>query len=442
MTQNLDDMDYFLIVYQKFILANRDFLAHIKNLIVVFLLNTPAIKREDNRHFIMISMQNDRIAVISAKRSAIGKYEGQFHSLSAVDLATLVNQNIFQETHIDPQLVDQVILGNVYQTGSGQNPARQTALRSGLSNSATAFTVNQLCASGMKAIKLASDTLRLDDSRVVLAGGSESMTNTVRFIKKDEQLTESNLQDSLFVDGLVDPFNNKAMGLETESLAEKYQITRESQDRWAYRSHQKAYQATLQGRFLNEIVPIQVQNQNIKEDQSIRPDSTLEKLAQLKSVFKTSGRITAGNAAPLNDGAAMLLLTKESFAEKQGWPIIAYLNTASEAGVQSEFFGYGPVEATQKLLKKQARTIADYDLFEINEAFAAQVLVDAEILHIPAEKINVNGGSLALGHPLGASGARIVVSLIHALRNSGLKRGLAMLCVGGGMGMAMEIEVD
>lgn len=369
--------------------------------------------------------------IVAGSRTPFGNYQGLLSSYSAVDLAVEAGKSLLKNNHISPKMVSQLILGNVYQAALGQNTARQTAIQIGLDFSSTAFTVNQACASGMKAVQLAAQMINSDPEQAILAGGTDSMTNASKIIG------DKNL---LFSDGLIDPFNGQSMGFETEILAEKFKIDRQQQDQWLISSQKKAAKALNEDFFKEEIVPLKTDRNTILDhDETIRRKLDLDKIKKLKAAFKDQGTITAATAANISDGACLLLITSKKFANQHNWPILAQIGQIEQAGVQPELFGYGPVTAARKILKSQNKTISQYDLFEINEAFAAQTIVDAKELSIPYDKINLNGGSLAFGHPLAASGARIIFTLAREIKKESLNSGIAMICVGGGMGMAMEI---
>ena len=395
-------------------------------------------------------MNSNDIVIISATRTVIGKFGGQFSSISAVELGTAAAKSAIQKGNIDPTLIDTVIFGQVLQAGLGQNPARQVALNSGLSHTSTALTVNEVCGSGLKSILLAAQAIRLGDAKIVLAGGMENMSLAPhllpnRFATKNGNCT---MIDALFHDGLTDAFSNEAMGITAENLVEKYGFTREQLDEFAAQSQQKAYQAQQNGAFDKEITPIEIPNKKTKQmviidkDESIRPETTVESLSALRPVFKTDGVVTAGNSSGINDGAAALILTTREVANTLNLPILATLTGYAEAGVDPSIMGIGPVPAIEKLIQRTHIPLDRVDLFELNEAFAAQSLAVIKDLKINPEKVNVHGGAIALGHPIGASGARIVVTLIHALQQRQLQTGIASLCVGGGMGVALSLKIE
>ena len=395
-------------------------------------------------------MNSYDIVIISATRTAIGKFGGQFASISAVELGTAVAKSAIEKGKVDPTLIDTVIFGQVLQAGIGQNPARQVALNSGLPHTSTALTVNEVCGSGLKSILLAAQAIRLGDAKIVLAGGMENMSLAPhllqnRFATKNGNCT---MIDALFHDGLTDAFSNEAMGITAENLVEKYGFTRQQLDEFAAYSQQKAYQAQQNGAFDKEITPIEITNKKTKQvisidkDEFIRPETTVESLGSLRPAFKKDGAVTAGNSSGINDGAAAVILTTREVANTLNLPILATLTGYAEAGVDPSIMGIGPVPAIEKLIQRTHIPLDKVDLFELNEAFAAQSLAVIKDLKINPEKVNVHGGAIALGHPIGASGARIVVTLIHALQQRQLQTGIASLCVGGGMGVALSLKVE
>ena len=393
-------------------------------------------------------MNGNDIVIVSATRTAIGKFGGQFVTTSAIELGTTVAKAAIQKANLSPEQIDTVIFGNVLQAGLGQNPARQVGLGAGLNHASTAVTVNEVCGSGLKAIISAAQAIRLGDAKIVLAGGMENMSLAPhllqqRFAPKNGPVT---LVDSLFNDGLTDAYSQDAMGITAENIVEKYGFTREEQDAFAVASQQKAAKAQEEGRFANEITPVAVFNRKTKSDdlkatdEFIRPNTTLESLAGLKPAFKKDGTVTAGNASGINDGAACVIMTTREYSTELGLPILATLKGYAEAGVDPSIMGIGPVPAIQKLVARTRIPLEKVDVFELNEAFAAQSMAVIKDLKIPTEKVNPFGGAIALGHPIGASGTRIVVTLINALDQLDGKIGVASLCVGGGMGVAIAIE--
>ncbi len=379
------------------------------------------------------------IHIVSARRSPIGRFGGSLRSVDAVDLATQVCAAV-----LDPRLVpdvDGVILGQVLQAGVGMNAARQVGLRLGVRHSAPAYTVNMVCGSGLKAIALAADALEQGDASLVLAGGVESMSNAPHYAKAarwGRKLGDCQLLDAITADGLTDPTLNIAMGETAERIAQSFGITREQQDRYALRSQQRA--AAAKGPFAREIAAVRAGEMTVTEDEHPRADTTLEKLAKLKSAF--GGSITAGNASGINDGAAGVLLADEAGLKRHRLQSRARIIASYAVGCDPAAMGLGPIGAIQGVCERAGWKLGDVDAVEINEAFAAQVLACQSELKLSDAQLNPRGGGIALGHPIGCSGARILVTLLHFLEDTGLKRGVASLCVGGGMGIAMAIQRD
>ena len=393
-------------------------------------------------------MNGNDIVIVSATRTAIGKFGGQFATTSAIELGTTVAKAAIQKANLSPEQIDTVIFGNVLQAGLGQNPARQVGLGAGLNHASTAVTINEVCGSGLKAIISAAQAIRLGDAKIVLAGGMENMSLAPhllqqRFAPKNGPVT---LVDSLFNDGLTDAYSQDAMGITAENIVEKYGFTREEQDAFAVASQQKAAKAQEEGRFAKEVTPVAVFNRKTKSDdfkdsdEFIRANTTLESLSGLKPAFKIDGVVTAGNSSGINDGAACVIMTTREYAQELNLPILATLKGYAEAGVDPAIMGIGPVPAIEKLIARTRIPLEKVDIFELNEAFAAQSMAVIKDLKIPTEKVNPFGGAIALGHPIGASGTRIVVTLINALDQLDGKLGVASLCVGGGMGVAIAIE--
>lgn len=383
----------------------------------------------------------DEIFIVSAKRTPIGRYRGFFQELTAVDLASELLSQSLKELKLDPQKIEAVMIGNVISAGLGENMARQVALKAGLSQTSVATTVNDVCGSSLKALRLAQGQMLMGDLGLVAVGGAESMTNAPFLVaKKYKDEAADHLENSMFVDGLNDAFTGQAMGITAENVAEKYYVTRQEMDEFALASHQKAAKATEEQAFTEEIIPVELHGQTLTTDESIRPDTSLEALANLKPVFKSNGQVTAGNSSPINDGASMLILATAEKVKELGLKPIAKLGEFAEAGFDPSLMGYTPYYAVKKLLAKTHRSIADYDAIELNEAFAAQAVAVARDLEIPAEKLNILGGAIALGHPLGATGTRLVATAISALKQVKGKRALVTLCIGGGQAIAYEIE--
>jgi len=385
------------------------------------------------------------VVVISAKRTPIGRFLGGLSSFSAMQLGAIAIKSVMKT-----KKVDEVIMGNTIQAGLGQNPARQAALLAGLSQSTPAFTINHVCGSGMQAIITAANKIKCGDADIIIAGGMESMSNAPHAVYlrdkfkfgdvKKQDFCKTNtknkkLVDTLIYDGLWDCFYSQQMGDLTQNICRKFKVTRKQMDEFSFLSHQKAVHAQKKGFFRNEIVPVK----NVKKDEGPRPDTSIEKLASLKPAFKNT-QITAGNSSSLNDAAAALLLMSEKKAKQLKLKPIAKLGQSSSSALDPKFFGLAPGIAIDQLLKKTKRKFNHYDLMEINEAFAAQMIGLSKQKNYNYSKVNIHGGAIALGHPIGASGARIVITLIHALQTHKKKKGLAAICIGGGQGLALEIS--
>jgi acetyl-CoA C-acetyltransferase len=387
--------------------------------------------------------------ILSAVRTPIGKFMGGLSPLSAPELGAKVIAESVRRAGLDPKQVDEAILGNVVQAGLGQNPARQAALRGGLDSRVAAMTINKVCGSGLKAIGLAAQAVTLGDSEIVVAGGMESMSNCPYLLKGARtgfKLGNQDLVDSMINDGLWDVYENFHMGNTGELVAEKYNIFRQEQDQFAYDSHKKAVRAIKSCFFGEQIVPVEIPQKKgdpiiIKTDESPREDTSLEALAKLKPAFKKDGTVTAGNAPGTNDGAAAVIVTSEKNAARLGKQPMARIVAHTVSGVEPKWVMMAPVEAVEKLLVKIGwDRDKDVDLFELNEAFAVAAIAVTRVLKLNPEKVNVNGGAVALGHPIGASGARVLVTLLYELQRRNLKRGIAALCLGGGNAVALAIE--
>ncbi|KGT92786.1 acetyl-CoA C-acetyltransferase [Enterobacter cancerogenus] len=386
--------------------------------------------------------------IVAATRTPIGRFHGALASLTAAELGQQVIATLLKQTALDPVLIDEVIMGQVLTAGCGQNPARQAAVAAGVPYSVPASTLNMVCGSGLKAVIQAAQAIQSGAAEIIIAGGQESMSQSPYLLPEARggcRLGHSQLMDSVIHDGLWDAFNDYHMGITAENLADEYHISRADQDAFALQSQQKAVAAQQQGAFRAEITPVTVAQAKgetlvIGEDEQPRADSSAERLARLHPAFKKDGSVTAGNASSLNDGAAAVLLMSASRAAALGLPVLARLTGSGIAGVDPAVMGIGPVAATNKALKQAGWELDQVDLIEANEAFAAQALAVGKALNWQPERVNVNGGAIALGHPIGASGCRILVTLIHALQQRELNRGLATLCVGGGMGVALAVE--
>ena len=391
---------------------------------------------------------NDAV-LLSGCRTPIGKFLGSLKDIPAPRLGATAIADAIRRAGIEPAQVDEVIMGNVVQAGIGQAPARQAALFAGLPDSVGAMTINKVCGSGLKAVSLAAQAVRLGESDVVVAGGMESMSQAphlLRGVREGLRMGPGTLIDSMIHDGLWDPYNDFHMGNTGEVVAERWKISREDQDAWAVGSHERAIAAIDAGRFRDEIVAVELKGKKgdvtrFEIDESPRRDTTKETLGKLKPAFKKDGTVTAGNAPGVNDGAAALVVSSRAWAEKNGRKPLATVVASATHGLAPELVMMAPEGAIRKVLAKAGWGVGDVDLFEINEAFAVQQVALRKVLEIPYEKYNVNGGAVALGHPIGASGARVLVTLIHALKDRGLRRGVASLCLGGGNAVAMAVEI-
>lgn len=390
----------------------------------------------------------NEVVIVAATRTAIGSFQGALSAIPATELGAAVIRRLLEETGLDGSQIDEVILGQVLTAGSGQNPARQTAIKAGLPHTTPALTLNKVCGSGLKAVQLAVQAIRCGDAELIIAGGQENMSLAPYVLPKARtglRLGHAQLQDSVIQDGLWDVFNDYHMGITAENLASKYELSREDQDAFAAASQQKAAAAIEAGYFKREITPILIPQRKgeplvFDTDEQPRPDSTLQALGNLKPAFQKNGSVTAGNSSTLNDGAAVLMLASAAKALALGLPVLARIKAYASAGVDPSIMGIGPVPATRLALTKAGWSLDDLDLIEANEAFAAQSLAVGKELGWDTSKVNVNGGAIALGHPIGASGARILVSLLHELIRRDGKKGLATLCIGGGQGVSLVIE--
>ncbi|HBT3293285.1 TPA: acetyl-CoA C-acetyltransferase [Klebsiella aerogenes] len=389
------------------------------------------------------------VAIVCAIRTPIGSFRGALSSLSAVELGAAVVRGLLERTQLPASAVDELIFGQVLTAGCGQNPARQTALRAGLPVETPAVTVNLVCGSGLKAVQQAVQAIRSGEAEIVIAGGQESMSNApylVQGARDGLRFGHASMQDSMIQDGLWDAFNDYHMGITAENLADAFDISRPQQDAFAALSQRKAAAAIAAGRFQAEIVPLSVPQgkkapRMVDADEQPRPETSEQQLAQLRPAFRTEdGSVTAGNASSLNDGAAAVLLMSVDKARQLGLPVLARIVSSAVAGVDPSVMGIGPVSACRKALQRAGWSLDEVDLIEANEAFAVQALAVGKLLEWDSQKVNVNGGAIALGHPIGASGCRILVSLLHEMQRRDVSKGLATLCVGGGQGIAMTIE--
>jgi acetyl-CoA C-acetyltransferase len=391
---------------------------------------------------------SDDIVIISACRTAVGKFQGSLADLGAPQLGAIVVREAVSRAKLDPQQVDECIMGSVLSAGLGQNPARQAALGGGLPNQVPAMTINKVCGSGLKSVALAAQAIQTGNSEIVVAGGMESMTNAPYLLpqaRKGYRLGNAQIIDSMVHDGLWDVYNNYHMGQTAENVAEKYKITRQEQDEFAVASHRKAVAATKECRFQSQIVPVEIpakkgETVRFEKDESPREDTSLEALAKLKPAFKKDGTVTAGNAPGVNDGAAALVVTSARRAKELGAEPIARIVAQATSGVDPAWVMMAPVEGVRRLWKKTGWKADDPDLYELNEAFSVQALAVIRELGLNPEKVNVNGGAVAIGHPIGASGARILVTLLHEMIRRNSRKGVAALCLGGGNSVALAVE--
>ncbi|EMQ1489077.1 acetyl-CoA C-acetyltransferase [Enterobacter kobei] len=390
-----------------------------------------------------------KVMIVGATRTPIGSFRGSLSPLSAVELGAVTVQRLLESSGLHPEQIDELVFGQVLTAGCGQNPARQTAITAGLPVSTPATTVNLVCGAGLKAVQLAVQAIRCGDADVVIAGGQESMSNAPYLLdgaRSGLRFGHTGLQDSMITDGLWDAFNDYHMGITAENVAREYGISREQQDAFAFRSQQKAASAIETGRFDAEIAPVTVKQgkrapQIVRHDEQPRPETTAGQLAQLRPAFlHDEGTVTAGNASTLNDGAAAVLLMSEEKARESGLPVLGHIVSYAVTGVDPSVMGIGPVSACRTALARAGWTLDDVDLIEANEAFAAQALAVGKELGWDEQNVNVNGGAIALGHPIGASGCRILVTLLHEMQSRGVTKGLATLCVGGGQGIALTVE--
>ena len=391
-------------------------------------------------------MKNTNIVITSAFRTAIGSFGGALAHQAASQLGSLVIKRCLEHSELKSDEVDMVYMGQVLTTGAGQNPARQAALHAGISKEKTATTINQVCGSGLASVALAYNSIKCEDGTIMIAGGQESMSNSPHYIHVRDgiKMGDGKIKDSMVMDGLWDIYNQYHMGITAENVAEQFNISRKQQDEFAALSQKKTHNAIVANKFKDEIVPVilKVKKQEtvFEQDEHPKTGSTVEKLGTLRPAFKENGSVTAGNASGLNDGAAAVVLMTEETAKKKNLKPLARIVSWAQCGVDPSIMGTGPIPASNLALKKAGWSKDDLDLIETNEAFAAQAIVVNKELGFDLDKVNVNGGAIALGHPIGASGARILVTLIHEMQKRKAKKGLATLCIGGGMGIAMCIE--
>lgn len=393
---------------------------------------------------------SEEVVIVAAGRSPVGSFGGSLASVPASTIGAQVVKGLLDKSGIDPASVDEVILGQVLTAGCGQNPARQTVIEAGMPQSVPAMTINKVCGSGLKAIHLAAQVILAGDATIVIAGGQENMSASPHVLpnsRNGQKMMDWTMKDTMVNDGLWDAFNNYHMGTTAENIATQYCISREEQDAFAAASQQKAAAAQAAGRFDDEIIPISIPQRKgdplvFDKDEYIKAGTTAEKLSNLRPAFSRDGTVTAGNASGINDGAAAVIVTTRAKAEELGLPVLATIVAGASAGVDPTIMGTGPIPASTKCLEKAGWTHEDLDLVEANEAFAAQAISVNKGLEWDVDKINVNGGAIAIGHPIGASGARIFVSLLHEMQKRDAKKGLGTLCIGGGMGIALAVSRD
>ena len=389
------------------------------------------------------------IVIVAATRTAIGKFGGALAKIPAPELGAIVIRELLARAKLQPDQISEVILGQVLAAGSGQNPARQALIKAGIPAAIPAMTINKVCGSGLKAVMLASQAVQCGDAEIVIAGGEENMSASPHVLPGSRdgfRMGDAKLVDTMIVDGLWDVYNQYHMGVTAENVAKKFGISRLEQDEFALASQNKAETAQKEGKFKDEILPLEIPQKKgsitFDSDEYIKPGSTLDSLSSLRPAFNKEGTVTAGNASGINDGAAAVVMMSASKARELGLKPLARIKAYSSAGVDPSIMGMGPVPASQLCLKKAGWTAADLDLMEINEAFAAQAIAVNKEMGWDTKKINVNGGAIAIGHPIGASGCRILVTLLHEMVRRDAKRGLASLCIGGGMGVALAVERD
>lgn len=387
------------------------------------------------------------VVIVSAVRTAVGTFGGALKDVPAIDLGALVIKEALKRANLNPEMVNEVIMGNVIQAGLGQNPARQSAVKAGLPVEIPAMTINKVCGSGLRAVSLAAQIIKAGDADVVVAGGMENMSRAPFLLpttRWGQRMGNGTVVDSMITDGLWEAFNNYHMGITAENIAEQWNITRQDQDEFALASQQKTEAAIKAGKFKDEIVPVVIKTRKgeviFEQDEHPRFGTTIETLAKLRPAFKKDGTVTAGNASGINDGAAAIVVMSAEKAEELGIKPLAKIKSYGSKGLDPQIMGYGPFHATKLALEKSGLKVEDLDLIEANEAFAAQSIAVARDLKLDMSKVNVNGGAIALGHPVGCSGARILTSLLYEMEKRDAKRGLATLCIGGGMGTAIIVE--
>ncbi len=390
----------------------------------------------------------ERVVIVAAARTAVGSFNGSLAGISAADLGAIVIRDLLKKTNLAPEAIDEVILGQVLTAITGQNPARQAVIKAGLPQATPALTINKVCGSGLKAVHLAAQAIKCGDADVIIAGGQENMSQAPHALpnsRNGQRMGDWQMTDTMIKDGLWCAFNDYHMGITAENVADRYEISRDEQDTFALRSQNLAEEAQAAGRFQEEIVPVEIPQRKgdpivFQDDEFIRKGATIEGIQKIRPAFKKDGSVTAANASGINDGAAAVVVMSASKAKELGLTPLATVKAYASAGVDPAIMGTGPIPSTQKCLEKAGWTVGDLDLIEANEAFAAQALGVAKELQWDDSKVNVNGGAIAIGHPIGASGCRVLVTLLHEMKRRDAKKGLATLCIGGGLGVALAVE--
>ena len=390
----------------------------------------------------------ESVVIVAAARTAVGSFNGSLAGISAADLGAIVIRDLLKKTNLAPEAIDEVILGQVLTASTGQNPARQAVIKAGLPQTTPALTINKVCGSGLKAVHLAAQAIKCGDADVIIAGGQENMSQAPHALpnsRNGQRMGDWQMTDTMIKDGLWCAFNDYHMGITAENVADRYEISRDEQDTFALRSQNLAEEAQAAGRFQDEIVPVEIPQRKgdpivFQEDEFIRKGATIEGIQKVRPAFKKDGSVTAANASGINDGAAAVVVMSASKAKELGLTPLATVKSYASAGVDPAIMGTGPIPSTQKCLEKAGWTVGDLDLIEANEAFAAQALGVAKELQWDDSKVNVNGGAIAIGHPIGASGCRVLVTLLHEMKRRDAKKGLATLCIGGGLGVALAVE--
>jgi acetyl-CoA C-acetyltransferase len=390
----------------------------------------------------------ESVVIVAAARTAVGSFNGSLAGISAVDLGAIVIRDLLKKTNLAPEAIDEVILGQVLTASTGQNPARQAVIKAGLPQATPALTINKVCGSGLKAVHLAAQAIKCGDADVIIAGGQENMSQAPHALpnsRNGQRMGDWHMTDTMIKDGLWCAFNDYHMGITAENVADRYEISRDEQNTFALRSQNLAEEAQAAGRFQEEIVPLEIPQRKgdpivFQDDEFIRKGATIEGIQKVRPAFKKDGSVTAANASGINDGAAAVVVMSASKAKELGLPPLATVKAYASAGVDPAIMGTGPIPSTQKCLEKAGWTVGDLDLIEANEAFAAQALGVAKELQWDDSKVNVNGGAIAIGHPIGASGCRVLVTLLHEMKRRDAKKGLATLCIGGGLGVALAVE--